>query len=386
MIMKKINYLIAGISLLAFTANAQHNFSINGKFSNLKEDMKVFLNYRLNSKRMVDSAITKNGDFSFKGQIGDEPIKASIGLKPLTSDPSISFIEAMLRRDEQDFFLDKGTIFIKGTSTAKKAVITGGKTQSEYLALIALLKPETDQAAPLREEMIPILVKTQGKGMDTIKRLQEIQKLMGPLSAKGEEKEIAFIKSHPDSYVSFDLVQQRGGIIRPKTFEPLFNSLSARLRNTENGKAMAKKLDIVKKTAVGVKARDFSQPDVTGKMVSLSSFKGKYVLLDFWASWCGPCRAENPNVLKAYNQFKDKNFDILAVSLDDKKENWLKAVKDDALPWTQVSDLLGWKNQAAGLYAITAIPQNFLIDPNGVIIASNLRGEELTKKLGQLIK
>jgi len=384
--MKRITYMIAGISLLAFTADAQNSFSITGKFTTLKEDMKVFLNYRLNDKRIADSTLTKSGAFSFKGQIGNEPIKASITLKPVNSDPSRSFIEKMLRSDEQDFFLEQGTISIKGTSTAKTALITGGKTQSEYLALQALLKPERDQAAPLREEMIPILVRTQGKGMDTIKRLQEIQKLMGPLSQEGDAKEEAFIKAHPDSYVSFNLVQERGGIIRPKTFEPLFNSLSTRLRNTENGKALAKKLDIVKKTAVGVKAMDFSQPDVNGKMVSLSSYKGKYVLLDFWASWCGPCRAENPNVLKAYNEFKDKNFDILAVSLDDKKENWLKAVKDDALPWTQVSDLMGWKNQAAGFYAITAIPQNFLIDPNGVIIASNLRGEELAKKLSQLIK
>ncbi|MNR34251.1 Thiol-disulfide oxidoreductase ResA [compost metagenome] len=121
-------------------------------------------------------------------------------------------------------------------------------------------------------------------------------------------------------------------------------------------------------------------------MVSLSSFKGKYVLLDFWASWCGPCRAENPHVLKAYNKFKDKNFDILAISLDEKKENWLKAVKDDAMPWTQVSDLLGWKNQAAGYYAITAIPQNFLIDPNGVIVAKNLRGDRLEKELAKFLE
>ncbi|SDO19981.1 Peroxiredoxin [Pedobacter steynii] len=378
--------MIAGMSLLAFTAEAQNSFSLNGKFSTLKEEMKVFLNYRLNDKRVEDSTLTKNGAFSFKGQIGTEPVKASLSLKPLNSDPSISFIERMLRTDEQDFFLEKGIITVKGISTAKTAIISGGKTQSEYLTLQARLKPETDQAAPLRAEMIPILVRTQGKGMDTIKRLQEIQQLMGPLSQKVDAKEQAFIKSHPDSYVSFDLVKERGSIIRPKTFEPLFNGLSDRLRNTVSGKAMAKKLDIVKKTAVGVKAMDFSQPDVNGKMVSLSSYKGKYVLLDFWASWCGPCRAENPNVLKAYNEFKDKNFDILAVSLDDKKENWLKAVKDDALPWTQVSDLMGWKNQAAGFYAITAIPQNFLIDPNGVIIASNLRGEELAKKLSQLIK
>ncbi len=382
----KITILItAGLSLIASTLNAQTNFLIKGKFSELKEQKKVFLDYRIGDKRFSDSTITNGGMFNFKGQVNTTPLKATISLKPINPDPAITYIEKILRRDEQDFFLDGGTTVIKGATTAKKALITGGKTQTENLVLRAALKPEMDKAEPLREEMIPILVKSQGIGMDTIKRLKEIQKLMQPLSGIENAKEETFIKGHPDSYVSFDLIKERSGIIDPKTFEPLFNSLSARLKNTDDAKKMAIKLDVVKKTAIGVKAKDFSQPDVNGKMVSLSSFKGKYVLLDFWASWCGPCRAENPQVLKAYNQYKDKNFDILAVSLDDKKDNWLKAVKDDGMPWTQVSDLKGWKNDAAGYYAITAIPQNFLINPEGVIVAKNLRGPALMKALEKFL-
>ena len=136
----------------------------------------------------------------------------------------------------------------------------------------------------------------------------------------------------------------------------------------------------------GVMAPELTIPSSDGKMVALSSFKGKYVLLDFWASWCGPCRAENPNVVAAYQKFKGKNFTILGVSLDNKKDAWEKAIKEDGLAWTQVSDLKGWSSSAAASYGVQSIPSNFLIDPTGKIIARNLRGEELETALQQLFK
>lgn len=135
------------------------------------------------------------------------------------------------------------------------------------------------------------------------------------------------------------------------------------------------------KIAPGTMAIDFEQPDKDGKLVRLSDYRGKYVFVDFWASWCVPCRAENPHVVEAYNDFHKKGLEVLSVSVDDKREAWLKAVEQDGLPWTQVSDLKGWNNSASQSYLIKAIPANFLIDPSGKIIASGLRGEHLHKEL-----
>ena len=211
---------------------------------------------------------------------------------------------------------------------------------------------------------------------------------------------VAEVKKNPKSLIAGMLVIKTAGRIDRSTSDTLLRLLPKSTQNivsVELKKIFDASDEELKKTAadrkrpgppIGSKAPEFTMADTLNKLVNLSDFRGKYVLLDFWASWCAPCRMENPTIVKAYQQFKDKGFEVIGVSLDaiNQRNAWLAAIQADGLNWTQLSDLLGWKNAAAQLYGVKAIPQNFLIDPNGVIIEKALQGSELTAVLNRLFK
>jgi peroxiredoxin len=216
--------------------------------------------------------------------------------------------------------------------------------------------------------------------------MDSLDKIYTALDLEQKQFVMDFTVSHPNSIVSaYEIYNNFSYNPRAGQIDSLFQELDTTVRVTYFGRLIENIVEKAKLTAIGMPAPDFTNNDVNDKPISLSSFKGKYVLLDFWASWCGPCRLENPNVAKAFHKYHDKGFDILGVSLDDTKADWLQAIKKDGLDWIQVSDLKGWQASAASLYGVKGIPMNYLIDKSGIIVAKGLRGEDLEGKLAGLL-
>jgi len=370
--------LIFGV-LLAFstaTGFAQDKFTINGTIPQAGADKMILLNY-VNSegKNAKDSAIVKNGKFLISGTTAFGN-KAYLTLMPIKREPKAR------NSDYTDFYLEKGNYTITGTDSLVNAKITGTKVQQDYLDYNAQTASLLAQFKEISARFAKVYY---AKVKDTV-TIKAIQAEARPVHAKIEAALDSFIFNHPDSYVTADLIlANKMMVIDVVKFDPYYKVMSKRVLSSFAGKKITDKYKKAKQFAVG-KVIDFTLPDSKGNEFKLSSLKGKYVLVDFWASWCVPCRAENPFLLKAYAELKDKNFEIVGVSLDDKRANWMNAVDSDKLPWTQVSDVKGFQTEVAVRFGITAIPQNVLLDPEGKVIAKDLRGEDVNKKIASFMK
>lgn len=378
--MKKSIFSI--LLLLPFMVAAQKSYTISGKLPDVKGQNKAYLVLLKNNVwKEIDSVAIIKGKFQFTGSV-DEPQNAILVVKPNGASA------AGRQRDSQGFFIENSKIAVVGTDSIINAKITGSVADRQNRERDALIKPITARIIKIQDEFGKKTA--DGAYVKTLDERKKAGDSIQKLVAMNKSISLKFAETHLDSFMGLYTFNMYvlDNKFDPAKEEPLFNRFSAALKASPLGQRTMEKLVIGKRRQTGAKATDFTQNDLNGNPFTLSSLRGKYVLLDFWASWCGPCRAENPHVVKAYNELKGKNFEIVGVSLDypGGKAVWADAVKKDGLPWIQVSDLKGWKNDVAVMYGINSVPQNLLIDPNGLIIAKNLRGEALTEKLKELIK
>lgn len=381
--------ILAAFCLLPFSLFAQKSFTIHGKVDNVDAPAKAVLIYGNGGKKIIDSVVLNHGQFSFSGQVA----YPSFSFLYILRDPATRYFNMMMGKQVErsdiehfNFYIENSDITITAQDSIQHAVVKGSTSDADYRTLLAMNRPNDkiyDSIRKLYKESTPEQRKDKNWWALHITGLEKAF-LRGRDSVQG-----SFMSSHPNSILSLLLFQEK---YLPYNFNvdtaaAKFARFPLSARESAFGKELQEMIDNTRKTGIGRMAADFTENDPTGKKVSLSDFRGHYVLIDFWASWCGPCREENPNYLKIYHKYKDKNFTILGVSLDDEKgrKAWLGAVAQDKLPWTQISELKGFKSKSAILYSITGIPTNFLIDPNGKIVGKNLMGDELDQTLGALL-
>ncbi len=365
--MKKSIYLFLVVSLVVSCTSKPH-YVVKGKIDG-SDSITFYLQKRDAGKTVtIDSAVSKKGSFTIKGGAVDYP-------------QMIQLVAGNTRK-RMAFYLENSDITITGNiDSLFNAKVTGSKTQDDYNSFIESNKPLSDAYAKIYQEY-----QASRKSNDAA-YLAQLEKEADSVQNEMTKVQKDFVRKHPASYVTPSILASLSYEMEPEELDSMISGLDTSIAALPIIKGLKERLDVMKSVSVGQKAPDFTMNDPEGNPVSLSSLIGpKLLLIDFWAAWCNPCRQENPNVVKVYKEFHKKGFNVLGVSLDRKKEDWVKAIADDNLTWTQVSDLSYWSNAAAKLYAVNSIPANFLLNDEGIIIGKNLRGDALYNKVKEILE
>ncbi|MBR8536217.1 AhpC/TSA family protein [Carboxylicivirga sediminis] len=362
------NLLFVAVTVIAVLASCQPQapaFKLSGKIDGAADKVVTISVYDKDGVNVKDTLTITDGVVNYSTEL-TEPVFVMVG-------------EAGTR-NTVNFFAENVDYTINGSLDAiKDAEVTGGAVFNVY-------KSVSDMSAEInaKSDELKKAYGEAGQAGDTAKQ-RVIYEEYQANQEKFETAQLDVVKANPASPASAFIISNVYGYGAIEEMKEGLAMLDASLANSTYYISLSEKIAKLEAVAVGKMAPDFTMNDPEGNPVSLSSFKGKYLLVDFWASWCGPCRRENPHVVELYAEFKDKGFDILGVSLDQKEDAWLKAIEDDKLTWNHVSDLKGWGNEAAKLYAVSGIPHTVLLDKDGKIIAKNLRGDELRAKVAELL-
>ena len=374
----KLNLLIMTV-LIPFMGTAQsNNFTMTGKIGSLSAPAMVYIDYMDNGVSHEDSTALVNGVFKFSGHINGNAY-ARMALAPKGDGKQ----RAVYTGDVIYFYFGKEQFSINAKDSLSNATFEGSKVYDEYQAYNKVIGGTIMELT--KAVNLDFASGTAAQQKDTV-YIKAVDTRYRKKIADRADRQFQFAKEHPSSYFAVvALSESAGSKFDVAKIEPVFNSLSEELRNSDTGKELNQRMKAARTIAMGAVAPVFTQADINGKPVSLADLKGKTVLVEFWASWCGPCRAENPNLVKQYHLYKEKGFEVLAVSLDSDKAKWADAIAKDGLPWLHVSDLKGWNNQVGRMYGVRAVPASFLVSPDGKIIGMGLRGESLNKKLAETL-
>lgn len=371
--MKKIAFIIASTLLIVSCNNLKDNeFLISGTADGVENGKKVFIEIQTETGSLAkDTAVVKDGKFELKG---------------ITDGIDIGFVRIENEQINLPIILEEGKIEINIVKDSiHKSTLGGTPNNDKFHTFNLKTRAISEKVMKFEKDNGPAMQKAQ-TSKDTVtinKLLKEYQKFQNEMNDYSKK----FIKDNPDAYLSALLLENflMRQYLTPEEVKTYFNGLSKEIQETKSGKKIKTALDATTAIVVGKPAPNFSAPSPEGKTISLKESLGKVTIIDFWASWCGPCRAENPNVVALYNEFHPQGLNIIGVSLDKDATKWKDAIAKDGLNWPHVSNLKFWDEPIAKQYNVQSIPATFILDAKGNIVAKDLRGDELRAKVKELL-